>query len=610
MVAEALLEVADLSVAYTTPAGTVDALSGLDLTVPAGGAVALVGESGSGKSTTVKSILGLLGHTATVTSGDLRFDGRSLLGRTESELRTLRAAQIALVPQAAMNGLDPVRPVIGQIVDVVRSHSTASSRDAHDMATAALDRVGIGQHQARWFPHQFSGGMRQRAMIAMATVLQPKLLIADEPTTGLDVVVQDRVMAVLEDLRHELGLAILLVTHDLAVAAELCDHVVVMKDGEGVESGPIRRVVATPKHDYTRKLLSRRTTARAATIGEPALEVTGVSVAYSSGRGLAALRREPDVTAVEDVSLTVHRGEILGLAGESGCGKSSLASAIMGLAPLSRGEVRVGPKLLTHGAKRKEWREARRRVQMVFQDPYESLNPRFTVRRTLTDVLRSQGVRGDVDSEIHAALESVELRPSARYIDRRPHSLSGGERQRVAIARALVLHPDVVVADEPVSMLDRQTADQVAGLLRRLTQDEGLGVLLISHDMSLLGQVADRIAVMYLGRLVEVGSTAEVPVRPRHPYTRALVSAAPTLAAAGTRTRVTLPGELPSNVDRPSGCAFHSRCPVAQTDCSHLDPSLEGDSHRHACLHPLHEPVLPGANLLPVDTHRRHPRCQ
>ncbi|MEQ7010260.1 ABC transporter ATP-binding protein [Actinopolymorpha sp. B17G11] len=586
-----LLDVRDLTVDFVTTDGSVRALDTLSLTLERGETVGLIGESGSGKTTAGKAILQLLPSSAQ-TTGSVRFQGQDLATARPADLRRLRWHELAFVPQAAMNSLDPVHRVDRQLMEVLRTHTSMSRRQAATAAREALEGVGINADRASDYPHQFSGGMRQRALIAMATMLKPALLIADEPTTGLDVVVQDRILQVLETTKRELGLGLLLITHDLGVAAELCDRVYVLREGQTVEAGAVRKVFGRPEHPYTRELLDTALPASERPAGEarpePAVVVDSAAIRYATGRGVAALARRHEVAAVEDVNLSIGTGEVFGLAGESGCGKSSLASALVGLAPLAAGGARLAETDLTALSSR-EWRTVRSKIQMIFQDPFQSLNPRFTVERAVAEPLLAQ-TRLDT-TELHErvlwALESAELKPVERYLTRRPHQLSGGERQRVAIARALVVRPQVLLADEPVSMLDRSIGRGVIDLLRRLATDLGVAILLISHDLSVLARACDRLGVMYLGRLVEVGPTHEVLQQPRHPYTRALVQAVPSQDPTTNRPHLLLPGELPSALSRPDGCAFHPRCKRADAGpCRTAVPQLHGTDHQVACWHP------------------------
>lgn len=575
------LDVRGLAVTYRGAHGDRQALEHLDLTVAPGRTVGLIGRSGSGKTTAGKAVLGLLPRTATV-SGEVRFDGQDLLTMPERHRRRLRWEHLALVPQAAMSALDPVMAVDAQIAEVVRAHRDVGRKAALALAHQSLERVGIHADRASSYPHQFSGGMRQRALIAMATVLEPAVLVADEPTTGLDVIVQDRVLELLVRAKEELGLALLVVTHDLGVANELCDHVVALEHGRVEAAG-------TPAQVLNRPADAGVVVPRPA--GEPALEVSGVTVSFAGGRGLAALRRSSELTVLRDVSLTVGRGEVVGLAGESGCGKSSLAATLVGLTSVDDGAIRVAGHELAAGD-RADWRPLRRHVQMIFQDPYDSLNPRLRVRDAVAEPLVAQRLAADDeerDRRVARALDDAGLTPAADYLDRYPYQLSGGERQRVAIARALVVEPRVILADEPVSMLDEHTAAGVVALLGDLARRLDVAVLLVSHDVSLLRRVCDRVAVMYLGRIVEQGPARDVLDTPRHPYTQALVRAVPSRVPGQPRARVLLDGEPPSLRHRPTGCAFHPRCPKASPSCAGEDPPLTdlAPGHGAACWHPV-----------------------
>lgn len=593
--AEPLLRVQDLTVGFRTGDDTLPALRGLDMTLTQGQTVGLIGRSGSGKSTAGKAILGLLPRNTTVT-GTVLFNGSDLLSMTERSRRRIRWEQLALVPQAAMNSLDPVMAVDKQIAEVVRAHRNVDQHAAMAMAHRALEKVGIHPDRASSFPHQFSGGMRQRALIAMATVLEPTMLIADEPTTGLDVIVQDRILELLVQAKQTLGLSLVIITHDLGVANELCDQMIVLEKGRVLATGPPTQVLHAQVGDRgetTEWREAHRTTAQVAVADHgPALEALGLTVCYNSGRGLAALRRSNELTALDDVTLTVERGEIVGLAGESGCGKSSLISTLVGLNEVAGGVIRIGgTDVADH--KGTNWGALRQQVQMIFQDPYDSLNPRLTVRQAVIEPLVAQRLAADGhgpnrEERVVTALENAGLVPATDYLQRYPYQLSGGERQRVAIARALVVEPSLLLADEPVSMLDEDTAAGIVTLLADLARRLGVAVLLVSHDVSLLRSVCDRVAIMYLGRIVEIGPTRQVLDAPEHPYTSALVRAVPSRIPGVHRDRVLLAGEPPSLKNRPEGCPFHPRCPRATALCSQENPPLGPHRHDESVVPPDH----------------------
>lgn len=584
-----ILEVRDLSVSFPTDDGFVRRLTGLNLSLGAGQTVGLIGTSGSGKTTASKAILGLLPRNASV-RGSVMFEGLNLLDLPERNLRALRWEKLALVPQAAMNSLDPVLRVDKQIAEVIRAHRRVDRASALAMSREALERVGIHPNRANAFPHQFSGGMRQRALIAMATVLNPTVLIADEPTTGLDVIVQDRILELLVQAKQEFGLSLLVVTHDLGVAAELCDEMIVLEEGRTTSTGTPAQVIGDKPQPV---LHLTGPTETHAPHRKCALAIEHLDVFHKSGRGLAALRQTSDLKALHDLSLSIDQGEVLGLAGESGCGKSSLIEALLGLNKTSSGTISVNGQRPVH-VDEIDWTAFRRQVQMIFQDPYDSLNPRHNVRRAVAEPLLANrshlGLNGhhEIESKVVAALSSARLDPAA-YLDRLPYELSGGERQRVAIARALVLEPAVLLADEPVSMLDESTAGGIVELLGDLTHRLDVAILLVSHDLSLLRSICDRVAIMYLGEIVEIGPTNEVLKSPRHPYTRALLQAVPSRDPAVQRTRVQLPGEPPTLAARPTGCPFHPRCPRATSICTENEPALSGVDHKAACWHPHSE---------------------
>ncbi|MEU8577619.1 ABC transporter ATP-binding protein [Streptomyces asoensis] len=532
-----LLEVRGLSVSYRTRGGTVRAVRGVDLDVWPGQITAVVGESGSGKSTTAHAITRLLAANATVDAGTVRFGRQDLTALSERELRTVRGARIGLVPQDPTVSLNPVKRVGEQVAEVLRIHGLATRRSAPAAAIAVLERAGLpdAATRARQYPHELSGGMRQRALIAVAIAAGPELIVADEPTSALDVTVQRVILDHLQHLTEESGTAVLLVTHDLGVAADRAQRIVVMSEGQVVEAGPTRDVLENPRHAYTRRLLASApslTTARPRPTGPaqapdpgtaPLVEVRNLVKEFrlpAAGGGARTLR------AVDDVSLTLHRGRTLALVGESGSGKSTTARLVLRLAEPSAGSVLFDGADVTT-ARGARTRELRRRAQLVYQNPYASLDPRFSIGEVITEPLRAFRV-GDRASRLARARELLgKVALPASVLDRRPAELSGGQRQRVAIARALALSPDLVVCDEPVSALDVSVQAQVLDLLAGLQADTGVAYLFISHDLAVVRQIAHRVAVMRSGRIVETGTAEELFARPRHDYTRALLAAIP-----------------------------------------------------------------------------------
>ncbi|MFI6551232.1 dipeptide ABC transporter ATP-binding protein [Streptomyces prunicolor] len=532
----AALEIRGLSVSYRTRGGIVRAVRNVDLDVRPGEVTAVVGESGSGKSTTAHAVTRLLAPNAHIDAGTIRFGRHDLTTLTEAELRTVRGAQIGLVPQDPSVSLNPVKRVGEQVAEVLRIHGLATRRSAPVEAIGILDRAGLpdATTRARQYPHELSGGMRQRALIAIALAARPKLIIADEPTSALDVTVQRVILDHLQHLTEELGTAILLVTHDLGVAADRAQHLVVMSQGQVVEAGPTRDILADPQHAYTRRLLASApslATARPRTpVAPPAksgstplVEVRGAVKEFRlprAGGGSRTLR------AVDDVSFTLPRGQTLALVGESGSGKSTTARLVLRLTDATDGHVLFDGEDVTT-ARGSQARQLRRRAQLIYQNPYASLDPRFSIGEVITEPLRAFKV-GDRASRLACArdlLDRVAL--PASTVERRPAELSGGQRQRVAIARALALSPDLVVCDEPVSALDVSVQAQVLDLLAELQADTGVAYLFISHDLAVVRQIAHQVAVMRAGRVVETGAPEDLFTHPRHEYTRELLAAIP-----------------------------------------------------------------------------------
>ncbi|MET7686752.1 ABC transporter ATP-binding protein [Streptomyces sp. NPDC005483] len=531
-----LLEIRGLSVSYRTRGGTVEAVRGVDLDVWPGQVTAVVGESGSGKSTTAHAITRLLSANGRIDAGTVRFGRHDLATLSEAELRTVRGARIGLVPQDPTVSLNPVKRIGDQVAEVLRIHGLATRRSAFAEAVAVLERAGLpdAATRARQYPHELSGGMRQRALIAIAIAAQPELIIADEPTSALDVTVQRVILDHLQRLTEESGTAVLLVTHDLGVAADRAQRLVVMSQGKVVEAGPTRDILADPQDDYTRHLLASApslTTARprtpAAAVPEPdtapLVEVRSLVKEFRlprAGDGPRTLR------AVDDVSFTLHRGRTLALVGESGSGKSTTARLVLRLADASAGQILFDGADVT-SARGAQARRLRRRAQLVYQNPYASLDPRFSIGEVITEPLRAFEV-GDRASRLTRARELLDrVALPAATLERRPAELSGGQRQRVAIARALALSPDLVVCDEPVSALDVSVQAQVLDLLAELQADTGVAYLFISHDLAVVRQIAHQVAVMRAGRVVETGPPEELFTRPRHEYTRELLAAIP-----------------------------------------------------------------------------------
>jgi len=522
-----LFETRDLRVSFDTPDGAVEAVRGVSLQVEAGETVAIVGESGSGKSQSLMAAMGLLAANGAAT-GSARFRGTELLGMSRRALNRIRGAKVTMIFQEPMTSLDPLYPIGRQIAEPMRVHGGLSPRAARARARELLELVQIPDAAARLtaYPHELSGGQRQRVMIAMALSGEPDLLIADEPTTALDVTIQAEILGLLAGLQKRLGMAIAFITHDLGIVEAFADRTYVMRAGEVVEHGPTRRLFANPQAAYTRMLLDAEPRGRKTPVAPGApdvLDATDISVTYGGGGRLFGRGR--GFTAVRDVSLSLRAGETVGVVGESGSGKSTLGRALLQLLP-SQGRVVFAGQDIT-GLDRAAMRPHRKAMQVVFQDPYGSLSPRMTVGDIVTEGLLIHApeiAEREREARARDALREVDLDPAVR--NRFPHEFSGGQRQRIAIARALVLHPALIVLDEPTSALDRSVQRQIVELLRDLQARHGMAYVFISHDLAVVQALADRVMVMKAGVVVEEGPTARIFDAPAHPYTRKLMRAA------------------------------------------------------------------------------------
>ncbi|GAA4494759.1 ABC transporter ATP-binding protein [Actinoallomurus oryzae] len=531
----AVLSVQDLCVEFPTGDGVLRAVDGVSFDLAGGGALGIVGESGSGKSTTALALLGLHRGSSARVSGGVRLGEDDVNALDDESVRRLRGRRIAMIFQDPLSALDPYFRIGDQIAEVYRTHTGAGRRQAWARAVEVLDRVGIpdAARRARSRPHEFSGGMRQRALIAMALACEPEILVADEPTSALDVTVQAQILDLLDELRADTGMALLLVTHDLGVVSRSVDRVLVMQNGRAVEEGPVSEVLTSPAAPYTRALLEavprldapRPERPAHHNAGKPLLVVSGLSREFRRPGG--GLRRDV-LRAVDDVSLEILGGETLGVVGESGSGKTTLARMIVRLLEPTSGAITFGGRDITRLPER-ALRPVRRDLQMVFQDPVSSLNPRRTVGDSIADPLRVQGTGGrEALRTAKELMERVGLDPSRH--DRYPHEFSGGQRQRMGIARALSLRPKLLVCDEPVSALDVSTQAQILDLLRDLQEEYELTIVFVSHDLAVVRQVSDRVAVMRNGALVELADAEELYTSPRHEYTRTLLAAVPVLA--------------------------------------------------------------------------------
>lgn len=664
----AVLALRDLQTVVKLRSGMVRAVDGVSLTIRAGETVGLVGESGSGKTMTGMSIVQLLPAGGRIVGGEVRFGGRNLVHATPAELRSVRGGEIGVIFQDPMTSLDPTMAIGRQVAEVWRRHRGGSRTDALARAEEMLGRVRLPNPRQRLqsFPHELSGGLRQRVMIAMALVCRPKLIIADEPTTALDVTIQAQILDLLEELKTELDVAVLLITHDMGVVANHTDRVAVMYAGQIMEEATTAELFRAPRHRYSRALLDsipRLTQDRArrlyaigglppdlshalngcrfaarcqfaqedcATIdppligddthrfaclhpapaGEVRMQADTTETAeraaaaadlvvceeltkeFPVGRRLLPGRNRRCVHAVSGVTLSIQAGETFGLVGESGCGKTTLGHMLVGLEVPTAGHITYDGVDLATGS-RSDRAQRQRELQLMFQDPYSSLDPRMKIGTIIAEPLLAQHSGGRVarQARVLELLDQVGLPSSA--VDRYPHEFSGGQRQRIGLARSLALNPRLIVADEPVSALDVSVRSQVLNLMRDLQRSHGLTYVVISHDLSVVRYLADRIGVMYLGRLVEIGTGTDIYKRPAHPYTGALLASVPD-PEADRQTKpsfgkAAIGGELPSAVDPPSGCRFRTRCPRAQQICAEVQPNYTplGGQHKVACHFPL-----------------------
>jgi oligopeptide/dipeptide ABC transporter ATP-binding protein len=680
-----VLQVSNLSTHIHLTRSVVHAVGNVDLSIAPGETLGLVGESACGKSMTALSIIGLLPPGGAIVGGSIKLDGRELVGLAENELRRIRGNEIAMIFQDPLTSLDPTKTIGYQVAEPVRLHKGVSRAAAMARATEVLGLVGLPRPAERLgdYPHQLSGGMRQRVMIAMALSCEPRLLIADEPTTALDVTIQAQILDLLHDLKDRLGMAMLLITHDMGVIAGHADRVQVMYAGRMVEVAETPELFADMRHPYTQALLasiprlSQDNGGRLHTIGglppdlsrppagcrfaprcdraigecedqeppltretdghlfscwrpiegpadtatglgviprphavarragpdgetsapsiPPLLEVRDLVKTFPVTGGAIPQRKAAFVHAVSSVSFTVAAGETLGLVGESGCGKTTIGRLIAAMDRPNAGSVLVNGQDLTALSGR-ALRRQRHDLQMVFQDPYSSLDPTMRVGSLIREPLSIQhiGTRRQQQQRVFELLDEVGLPRSA--VEHYPHEFSGGQRQRIGLARALTLSPKVIVADEPVSALDVSIRAQVLNLMKRLQADHGLTYIVISHDLAVVRYMADRIGVVYLGKLVEIGPPQDIYQHPAHPYTASLIEAIPVPDPAQARARkdAGIKGELPSTINPPSGCRFRTRCPFARELCAEQEPQLRsfGPGHIAACHFPLSgEPV-------------------
>ncbi|SDN31315.1 peptide/nickel transport system ATP-binding protein [Halogranum gelatinilyticum] len=675
-----LLEVRNLRTQFRTENGTVVAANDVSFSLDAGETMGLVGESGAGKSVTARSLLQLIDSPGEIAGGEVIFEGENLLDYSEKQIQRVRGNKIALVPQDPMSSLNPVLTVGEQIIETIVHHQGMEREEARTQAIEAMTEVGIPDAAERVddYPHEFSGGMRQRVLIAIGLSCEPDLIIADEPTTALDVTTQAKILDLLNELQEEKGMGILMITHNLGVVAQTCDTVGVMYAGNLVETAEMHELFRRPQHPYTRGLIDSipqtdtaydelptlagsmpdleelptgcnfaprcehaieecRTggdpalepagdgSSRAACIrsdeldlsqgyvpddiereakavdrsGQPLFEVRNLEKYFPAGDGvfgnlsitrgnggLPKLERR-EVKAVDGISFDIYEGETVGLVGESGCGKSTVARTALKLLEPTGGEVYFDGQPM-HEMGDSEVRSLRREMQMVFQDPHSSLNPRKTVGQIIGRAMEKHNIAtGEEKRErVGDLLERVGL--SASAAKKYPHEFSGGQQQRIAIAHALAVEPKLIVCDEPVSALDVSVQAQILNLLNEIQDEFGISYLFISHNIGVVRHICDRLAVMYLGKIVEFGTIDQVFDTPFHPYTESLLSAVPHADPTRTSERIFLEGSVPSPIDPPSGCAFQTRCPKKiGEECETVEPDLEekeaGSGHYLSC---------------------------
>jgi len=667
-----LLSVSNLKVQFSSQKKMVTAVDDFSLTINAGECVGLVGESGCGKTTSGLAIMRLLPTNGRIASGTVSLNGIELATLSEKEMQAQRGNTVALIPQDPMSSLNPTMKIGKQIGEGLRIHQGASEAEARQRAREVLELVEMPRPGERLdqYPFELSGGLRQRVIIAMGLVNNPKLLIADEPTTALDVTIQAQILDLIDSIRKELNMGVLLITHDMGVIAGRTDRVVVMYGGRKVEEAETKELFRSMRHPYTQALLasvpsletSSKTeltsiagmppdlskeivgcrfaprcrfatdhcrsvepgltgegshhfacflpvdgpavttkvtvdTTRRSSDAREILVVDGLVKEFDVKAGVIR-RKVGAVHAVSNVSFTINEGETFGLVGESGCGKTTIGRMLVGLEPLTAGTITFEGRVVTAKGYR-QTREDRRDRQMMFQDPYSSLNPRMKVGDILREPLlvQREGSASDQRARVRELLDLVGLDRSA--IDRYPHEFSGGQRQRIGFARALAVKPHLIVADEPVSALDVSIQAQILNLMKDMQRQYNLSYVMVSHDLAVVYYMADKIGVMYLGKIVELGDAESVFRSPAHPYTRGLLDSVPiadpevALERRGREVR----GELPSAIDPPSGCRFRTRCPYAQEICAHEEPAMRpfGDQQSAACHFPLKSPVSIGA---------------
>lgn len=567
-----LLRVRDLTVCFREKNSLLEVVKNVSFDIFDGEILGVVGESGSGKSMSALAVAGILPKDAVVQKGEIWFDERQLLSLKKDELRRLQGSQLAMVFQEPMTSLNPVMKIERQVGESLRLHTKLSEHEIHERVLETFQLVGLpeGESLCGKYPHELSGGMRQRVMIAQAMIAKPRLLIADEPTTALDVVVQAQILRLLERINREQHTSVLFISHDLNVVREICSRVIVMYHGQIVERGTVDQVLSCPQHEYTKKLVaSIPRHPDASGTGKEILQLKNLNVYYDVNPA-AFWKAQEKKHVIQDVSLTAYDGEILGLVGESGCGKSTLCRTILGMNKNFTGEIIMDKAV---------------RPQMVFQDPYSSLNPARKIGWILEEPLKVRGIAGRAERkrQITAMLEAVGLDPS--YADRYPRELSGGQRQRVCIGGALLMESRLMIADEPVSALDVTVQSQILDLLIRIHREKKMTILFITHDLNIVRHICRRVAVLYLGEIVEMGEVEEVYGSPSHPYTRLLLASITDGNSKGTELDTA--GTIRRQARNFKGCPFYERCGSRTQLCAGQRPMVQtlGGTHTVKCHH-------------------------
>ncbi len=618
-----LVDIKNERLSFFTPAGEVKALNDVSIMLNEGEVLGIVGESGSGKSVTAYSLMGLTAHPGKLLDGTLWFNGHQIETMTEKEMRKIRGNEVSIIFQDPMTSLNPVYTIGNQIEEVILLHTDKKKKEAYERAKELLDLVGINEPEKRLkqYPHELSGGMRQRVMIAIALACEPKLLIADEPTTALDVTIQAQILELMMKLKEKLGMAIIMITHDLGVVASMCEKIAVMYAGKIIEYGTTDDIFYHPKHQYTKGLI--RSIPRLDTkeherlvpiegtpvdmlnppkgcpfaprceecrkMGDKLVQIEHLRQYFPAG-GYG--KKKKYIQAVDDVSFCIEKGETLGLVGESGCGKTTTGRTILKLYEPTGGKFTYDGKVIfdIENKVSVDMLPYRKRMQIVFQDPYASLDPRMTVGDIVGEAIDVHKLASNKQERYEIIIEMLRrVGLNSEHANRYPHEFSGGQRQRVGIARALAVNPEFIVCDEPISALDVSIQAQVINMFEDLQEEMGLTYLFIAHDLSVVKHISNRIGVMYLGRLVELADSYELTTNSLHPYTKSLISAIPIAdpKVARESKRIVLEGDVPSPLNPPSGCRFRTRCPYADERCAAEVPEWREVSSGHyvACHH-------------------------